>query len=158
MLVPMIRTLSLVGALGFFMMGTASAQCFGPAKHPVQAMHAGALAPSLQGRPVVVRIHADWCPACKATEATLREVRAKYGKAISYVELDVTDGKTSAAAAAEAKRLGLGSFYEANKGQTSTVGILNPHSGAVIATLYADTDVSDYAKAIDRTKADLRRK
>jgi thiol-disulfide isomerase/thioredoxin len=30
-----------------------------------------ALAPSLQGKPVVVDIYASWCPACRTIEPTL---------------------------------------------------------------------------------------
>lgn len=45
----------------------------GAMKALTQAGHAaiGPLAPSLQGKPLVVRIHADWCSACKATHATI---------------------------------------------------------------------------------------
>ena len=106
--------------------------------------HAAQLAPALQGHPVVVRIHADWCPACRATDATVTSVRAKYRGDIHFVDFDVTDAKTSAVASAQAKRLGLDGFYEANKTQTSTVGIIDPRTGAVIATLYADTSLDDY--------------
>src|SRR5271155_2250867 len=55
----------------------------------------GALAPSLGGKPVVVRIHADWCPACRATQSTIDHLRQAYGGKINFVQFDVTSAKTA---------------------------------------------------------------
>ncbi len=110
----------------------------------------GPLATRLQGRPVVVRIHADWCPACKETEPVLDGVKQKYGDKVSFVTFDVTNAKTAATAADAAKADGLATFFDATKAATSTVVVIDPKSGAVIAELYNDTEVADYTKAIDR--------
>ncbi len=119
---------------------------------------AHALAASLRGKPVFARIHADWCPACKATQPTIDALRAKYSSSVTFVEFDVTDAKTSAAAAAKAKALGLAAFYEANKTATSTVAILNPDDGTTVAKFYNDADGSDYDKAIRHARSELRSK
>jgi thiol-disulfide isomerase/thioredoxin len=153
----MIATVALSAAMALASSGAVAAQCSGPAHHESMAQHQAALSPSLQGKPVVARIHADWCPACKATQSTIDAVKAKYGDKIAFVQFDVTDGRTSAAAAADAKRLGLDGFFEANKTKTSTVAVLNPKTGAVIATFYADTNAADYENAIQRAASQIRK-
>src|SRR5271156_1113150 len=81
----------------------------------------GPLAPSLQGKPVVVRIHADWCPACKATQSTIDDLKQAYAGKINFVQFDLTNANTAATSQAEAQKLGLGKFYDASKAATSTV-------------------------------------
>jgi thiol-disulfide isomerase/thioredoxin len=152
-----IGTFALMAAVGLAAAGSAGAQSLGPAHSAQTAQHSAALSPSLQGKPVVARIHADWCPACKATQPTIDAIKAHYGNTISFVEFDVTDGKTSAAAAADAQRLGLGAFFEAKKTATSTVAVVNPKTGAIVATFYADSNAADYERAIDQTASELRK-
>ena len=110
---------------------------------------AGPLAPSLQGKPVVVRIHADWCPACKVTQSTIDDLKQAYTGKINFVQFDVTNASTAAAAQAEAKKLGLEKFYDATKAATSTVAVIDPQNGKIFATLYNDGNVQDYKTAID---------
>jgi thiol-disulfide isomerase/thioredoxin len=40
-------------------------------RHASEVQIVGPLADSLQGKPAIVRIHADWCPACRATQSTI---------------------------------------------------------------------------------------
>jgi thiol-disulfide isomerase/thioredoxin len=153
----MIATIALAAATSFAAAGTAGAQCLRPALSEHAPQHSTALSPSLQGKPVVARIHADWCPACRSTQSTMDAIKAKYGNKIAFVQFDVTDGKTSTAAAASAKRLGLGGFFDANKTATSTVAVVNPKTGAIVATFYADSKVADYERAIDQAASQLRK-
>lgn len=102
----------------------------------------------LQGKPVLVRIHADWCSACKETESTLASVTKQYGNRITYVRLDVTNAKTASDAQAQAQKMGLGKFFDATKAATSTVAVIDPKTGNVIAELYDDNDAHDYSAAI----------
>jgi thiol-disulfide isomerase/thioredoxin len=124
------------------------------------AMHGGMilgqLPQTLQGKPLVVRIHADWCPACKATAATFRGIEKHYAGKANFVTFDVTDAKTAAEATTNAQKLGLSKFYDADKTATSTVAIINPKTGAVSASLYNDNSPSDYAKAIETVSTQLR--
>jgi len=87
--------------------------------------------------------------------AEIDALRAKYGLSVAYVEFDVTDAKTSAAAETKAKQLGLSAFYEANKAVTSTVGIVNPTNGNVVAKFYNDSNADDYTKAIQLVRGQL---
>ena len=109
----------------------------------------GPLAPSLQGKPVLVRIHADWCSACKATQATLDAVKQDFAGRINFVEFDVTNAKTAAASLDEAQKLGLAKFYDAAKSATSTVAVIDPKDGRVYATLYNDGNAEDYKTALN---------
>lgn len=119
--------------------------------------HAGALAPALQGRPVVVDIYASWCPACRTIEPTLRSLKqAKAGKA-TFVTFDVSDAATLKASRELARTLGLGAFLEANRSQTSLVAVIDPASGTTVQTFRASTDAAAYAAAISKVQAMIRR-
>ena len=118
---------------------------------------AGSLAPSLQGRPVVVDIYASWCPACRTIAPTLRSLRqGKAGKA-TFVTFDVSDAAALKASRERARALGLGSFLEANRSQTSLVAVIEPATGTTVQTFRASTDAGAYAAAISRAQAMIRR-
>ncbi len=61
----------------------------------------------------------------------------------------MTNAKTAAASEAEARRLGLGTFYDTQKTATSTVAIIDPKDGKIFATFYNDSMPTDYQVAID---------
>ena len=109
----------------------------------------GPLSSSLQGKPVVVRIHADWCSACKATQSTIDALKQAYAGRINFVQFDVTNAKTAAASQARAEKLGLMKFYNASKTATSTVAVIDPGNGKVYATFYNDGAIGDYDAAVD---------
>ena len=109
----------------------------------------GALAPSLQGKPVLVRIHADWCPACTATQSTIDALRQAYVGKINFVQFDVTNAKTATDSQAQAQSLGLEKFYSAAKAATSTVAVIDPRDGKVYASFYNDGTIDDYKSVID---------
>jgi thiol-disulfide isomerase/thioredoxin len=116
----------------------------------------GPLAPSLQDKPLVVRIHADWCPACRATQPTIDALRAAYAGKINFVQFVVTNARTAAAAQALAERLGLEKFYQATKSATSTVAVIDPQNGKIYATLYNDGNLQDYRAAVDDVQMALK--
>jgi thiol-disulfide isomerase/thioredoxin len=126
------------------------------ARHATEVTAVGPLAASLQGMPVIVRIHADWCPACKATQPTIDELRAAYTGQIHFVQFNVTNAKTASASVAMAHRLGLEKFYEATKAATSTVAVIDPENGKVYATLYNDSNLGDYEAAVKRVLGTLK--
>jgi thiol-disulfide isomerase/thioredoxin len=129
--------------------GTAAKVPAYPARGATEIVDAGPLAPELQGKPVVVRVHADWCPACRATQPTIDELKRAYAGKIHSVQFNVTNAKTAAASQAEAQKLGLEKFYDAAKAATSTVAVIDPKDGKVDATFYNDSKISDYERAID---------
>ncbi|MGC1780021.1 MAG: hypothetical protein WBB34_18960 [Xanthobacteraceae bacterium] len=61
----------------------------------------------------------------------------------------LTNAKTAAASQDDARKLGLGKFYDAAKAATSMVAVIDPKDGRVIATLYNDGIIGDYDAAIN---------
>jgi thiol-disulfide isomerase/thioredoxin len=117
----------------------------------------GVLAPSLQGRPVVVDIYASWCSACRTIAPTLRSLKqSKAGKA-SFVTFDVSDAATLKASRERARALGLGAFLEANRSQTSLVAVIDPATGTAVQTFRTSTDAGAYAAAISKVQTMIRR-
>jgi len=103
-------------------------------------------------RPVVAIIRADWCSACQKLEPTMMELISQYKDRIDFVMLDVTDDEKTAQSAAEARKLGLGKFFEANKQKTSTVVVLSASHKIVFQTMQ-NFDRDAYVKAFDAALA-----
>ena len=136
--------------------GTAAKVPLYQARGAMELTTVAPLAASLQGMPVVVRIHADWCPACKATQPTINELRAAYTGRIHFVQFNVTNAGTASASQALAHRLGLETFYQATKAATSTVAVMDPQNGKIYATLYNDSNLGDYEAAVNRVLGTLK--
>jgi thiol-disulfide isomerase/thioredoxin len=107
------------------------------------------LAKKLQGKPVVVDIYATWCPGCKNIAPTLSQLRQQYASKANFVVLDVTDANTTKASMKLAKELGLTSFFNANKSQTSTVAIIDPATGKIMKQFRNNADLAEYTGTID---------
>ena len=111
------------------------------------------LAKQLQGKPVVVDIYASWCPGCKNIAPTLSQLKKQYGSKANFVVFDVTDSKTTQASMKMAAKLGLTSFFSANKAQTSTVAIIDPATGKVMKQFRNNADLAEYTGILDRAIA-----
>jgi thiol-disulfide isomerase/thioredoxin len=116
----------------------------------------GALAPSLQGKPVVVDIYASWCPSCHTIEPTLRSLRQQQAGKVSFVTFDVSDAVQLRKSRERAAGLGLGAFLEANRSQTSLVAVINPASGTSVQTFRASSDEGAYRAAIRKVQSMLK--
>lgn len=114
------------------------------------------VSPALGGKPLVVRVHADWCGECQTSLPDFQAFVKAYRGKVNVVDLDVTDGKTAAIAAARAKRLGLDKYYERTKGQPLTVAFINPNSGTVSAALRGNVDLNDLIAAEKAVERSLR--
>lgn len=114
------------------------------------------LAKQLQGKPVVVDIYATWCPGCKNIAPTLSQLKQKYKDTAHFVVLDVTDKNTTQASAAKAKQLGLSSFFNANKSQTSTVAIIDPATGKILQQFRNNPQQADYEAVLNSAIAKMK--
>ncbi len=94
--------------------------------------------------PLVVKIHADWCGTCTKLDSTWKELQSRYGESAEFVVLDVTDRDATLAAAVNADRLGIREFFDANKGKTGTIAILDPKTGEAYAVLKGELDPAAY--------------
>lgn len=99
-------------------------------------------------RPTVAIIRADWCSACQKLEPTMMELMGQYKDRIDFVLLDVTDDQKAAKAAVDARKLGLGKFFEAHKKNTSTVVVLSPAHKILFQTMQ-NFDRDAYVKAFN---------
>ncbi|QUS60123.1 redoxin domain-containing protein [Synechocystis sp. PCC 7339] len=133
-------------------LGAASVNLSSPQVSVAQMMQTQApkpLAPSLQGKPVVVDIYATWCPGCQTIAPTLSQLKKQYQGKVNFVVLDVSDKNTTKMAETKAKQLGLTTFFDANKTQTATVAIIDPATGMVIQQFRKNANAADYTKVID---------
>lgn len=120
------------------------------------AQASNALAPELQGKPVVVEIYASWCSGCKNIAPTLSSLKQQYKNRAHFVVLDVSDRKTTQASEAMARKLGLGRFFAATKSKTSTVAILNPATGQVIREFQNNPRSSDYQTVLNQAIVQIK--
>lgn len=116
----------------------------------------GAVNPVLHGKPLVVRLHADWCGECQTTLPDfVTFTKALRGK-INVVDLDVTDGKTAAVARARAERFGFAPYFERTKTQPLTVAFINPNSHTLYAALRGNVTLSRLMTAEKAVEASLK--
>ncbi len=107
------------------------------------------LTKELQDKPMVAEIYASWCTSCKNIAPTLSAIQKKYGTRIRFITFDVSDNAKAQRSGILAKRLGLGSFFEANKSHTSTVVVIDPATGTIQKQLINNSDQNAYTTAID---------
>jgi thiol-disulfide isomerase/thioredoxin len=113
------------------------------------------LAKQLQGKPVIVDIYASWCPGCKNIAPTLSQLRRQYAGKANFVMLDVSDSKKTQNSMRTAAKLGLTSFFNANKAQTATVAIIDPATGKVMKQFRNNAELADYTGIIERSIAQM---
>jgi thiol-disulfide isomerase/thioredoxin len=113
----------------------------------------GKLAASLQGKPVIVDIFAEWCPACKNIAPALTELKKTYGDKATFVVLDVSDAAKVKASEAKAKELGLSAFFAANKAQTGRVSIIDPATGKSLSDYNNEPNAAAYSSVLDKAIA-----
>jgi thiol-disulfide isomerase/thioredoxin len=146
------KTINIALAASSLMLGvglTAVSQIYTTPPVTAAKMAKGALAPQLQGKPVVVDIYASWCSGCKNIAPTLSDLKTRYQDKATFVVFDVSNKKTTMESAAMAKKLGLTSFFNANKSATSTVAIIDPANGKILKKFVNNANASEYATVLD---------
>jgi len=109
----------------------------------------GPLVKQLQGKPVVVDIYASWCPACKNVAPTLSQLKKEYAGQANFVVLDVSDKAKASQAAAKARQLGLGQYFDANKSQTGMIAIIDPATGNILAQHRNNANKTAYTSVLN---------
>jgi thiol-disulfide isomerase/thioredoxin len=100
-------------------------------------------------RPVVVKIHARWCPVCMTTKSAWDEIQSAYQNDVHFVVFDVTSDATKATSRLDAERLGLNSIFDEYQDATGTVLVLDATTRTVSHDLYGHRAAVDYRTAID---------
>ena len=95
-------------------------------------------------------IYASWCPACRNIAPTLSGLRKQYANRVNFVVLDVSDKAKVEASMATAQKLGLASFFAANKTQTGMVAIIDPATGKVLAQHRNNATAAAYTSVLNK--------
>ncbi|MBW4552390.1 MAG: redoxin domain-containing protein [Aphanocapsa sp. GSE-SYN-MK-11-07L] len=120
------------------------------AMQPANAQTVSPLAAQLQGKPTVVKIYADWCPACQRAKPTFAALQQQYQGRVNFVVFDLSDRGTTQVAETRARQLGLSGFLDHHRTQTSTVAILNPANGQVLTQFRYNFNEQDYVNGLNR--------
>ena len=108
---------------------------------------ASAQAEEAAAKPIIAKIHADWCGTCTKLNPTMAELQERVGDQATIVVLDVTDKDAVAASAAEADRLGIRKFFDAYKSKTGTVGVIAVN-GKIVQVYKGELDADKYVAAL----------
>lgn len=113
----------------------------------VPALTAGDAARS--DTPIVIKLHAQWCPLCMMTRTIWYDIEREYAGRVRMVVFDFTSDDTTAASRREAERVGLGSVFAEHEGETGTVVVLNGRTKTVVASIHGSHDPAEYRRALD---------
>jgi thiol-disulfide isomerase/thioredoxin len=100
------------------------------------------------GRPYVIKLHAQWCPKCLMTKGAWSELQARYDGRVNFLVFDYTTQRTTDASEVDARRVGLGEFFE-NAGGTGSVVVLDGRTREVVSWISGVHDLAEYAAAVD---------
>jgi thiol-disulfide isomerase/thioredoxin len=100
-------------------------------------------------KPIVVKLHARWCPKCMVTKGVWADLEKEYAHRVHLVVMDFTNDASTEASRKEAQRLGLDRFFEEFSGVTGIVVVLRATTREVAAELEFSQGLSDYRAAID---------
>jgi len=106
-----------------------------------------AQAEEMAAKPIIAKIHADWCGTCTRLNPTMAALEQRVGDEATIVTLDVTDKAAVARSSAEADRLGIRKFFDAYKGKTGTVGVM-ARDGKIVQIYKGELDVDKYVDAL----------
>lgn len=140
------KVLRAVGVFVVMLIATASAMYLtnaAPAVPPVVA------ADTDTGKPFVIKLHAQWCVFCMMTKDEWSRIEETYKGRVNLVVFDFTTDEKSTASRAEAKRLGLETFFEEFEGVTGTIVVLDGRTKQVAAEINGNRDFAEYGGAID---------
>ena len=94
----------------------------------VNSLSAGTVAMNGEGGPsaVVVKLHADWCPSCKALEPTLAELKSELkDEPVLFLTLDITNPVNTEQSRLLAESLGIENLVKKNN-KTGLVLVYDP--------------------------------
>lgn len=101
-----------------------------------------------ESRPLIVKVHADWCAKCKAIAPTWTRIEEELADEARVVVLDVTDEKRATEAKRLADELGIGEFFAQFRARTGIVAIFEPGNPEPSKVLVAEKDFAAYQEAL----------
>ncbi len=92
---------------------------------------------------VAAMFYSAWCSSCAVLDPKLREIAPEFdGRAVQFVKFDFTMGPTDAMAR-KAEALGVGDIYEANRGATGFMALIDSRTQNVLSTIYMTDSEND---------------
>ena len=116
----------------------------------VNSLSAGTVQIAGEGAPsaVVVKMHADWCPSCKALEPTLAELRAELkDEPVLFLTFDITDAANTEQSRLLAKTLGIEGLMKKNN-KTGLVLVYDPKTMKTIHVFTKSDSMEDMKAGI----------
>ncbi len=108
---------------------------------------------SCQTKPLVVKIHADWCGSCRATQQTWDKIVTDLADEATAVKFDVSDRDAHRASAADAKRLGISEFFQEFDRRTGVIAVLDCNTRKPLVVFGGERDFDKYRDAIRKAGA-----
>lgn len=102
--------------------------------------------------PLVVKIHADFCPTCIDLGPTWRALETRSGSGARLVVLDVTNEERFDRTVHIARYLGLTGFLKQNMEATGTIAVLDGETREPVAVFHGERNLAAYLAAIDRAR------
>lgn len=104
------------------------------------------------GRPLVVKIHADFCPTCIDLGPTWVALDARAAGDARMIVLDVTNEQRFAKTVRIARYMKLGDFLEQNMEATGTIAVLHGETREPVAVFRGERRLAPYLAAIERAR------
>lgn len=106
-----------------------------------------------QSKPLIVKIHADWCGSCRATQQTWDKIVAELAEEVTAIKFDVSDRIAHRASAEEAKRLGISEFFQEYDRRTGAIVVLDCNTFEPLVVFGGERDFEKYRDAIRKAAA-----
>lgn len=103
-----------------------------------------------EAKPYVVKIHADWCGRCRATQQTWAKIVTDLADEATVVKLDVSDRVAYEESVAEADRLGISKFFQDYRRRTGVIAILDCNTREPLVVFGGERDFDKYRDAVQK--------
>lgn len=114
----------------------------------IAANSAAVAAESCESKPIVAKIHADWCSTCKAMSSVWTRIEGDLGDQATIVEFDVTDRVAYQQSRSQAELLGITKFFDEYRSRTGAIAVLDCKSREPVTVLFGERDFGKYRKAV----------
>jgi thiol-disulfide isomerase/thioredoxin len=99
--------------------------------------------------PLVVKLHAQWCPYCLLQTNKWSRIERAYAGRVRFVVLDFTNERATERSRREAQRLNLGSFFDVYAGATGLIVVLDGRTREVLAEVGGNATLEEFRAAIE---------
>jgi thiol-disulfide isomerase/thioredoxin len=104
-------------------------------------------------KPVVVKLHARWCPYCLLTKDEWARIEQAYAGRVNFVVLDATHEAAIERSRQEAERLNMRQFFDEYNGATGVVVVLDGRTKEVLSEVGGNAPFEAFSAAIDAALA-----